>query len=208
MNRNKTILIVDDDRGFAQSLSSLLNASGYRTLVSFDPAGALAMARQNEVQCALLDYNLGATLGTTLLTRFKEEAFDFPCLMITAYGDVRTATQAMKLGAVDFIEKPFEPNDLIAAIETAMAEKRDEAMGVNAIREARQTLKRLTPRESEIVDAIVAGKSSKQIAENLAVSQRTVETHRANILDKLQIANTASLVRLAVLAGLGSPGEQ
>lgn len=207
MNRNKTILIVDDDRGFAQSLSSLLNASGYRTLVSFDPAGALSVARQNEVQCALLDYNLGATLGTALLTRFKEEGLGFPCLMITAYGDVRTATQAMKLGAVDFIEKPFEPNDLIAAIETAMAEKRDEAMSINAIRDARQTLKRLTPRESEIVDAIVAGKSSKQIAESLSVSQRTVETHRANILDKLQIANTASLVRLAVLAGLGSPNE-
>ena len=207
MTRNKTILIVDDDRGFAQSLSSLLNASGYRTLVSFDPAGALAMAKQNDVQCALLDYNLGATLGTTLLTRFKEEGFEFPCLMITAYGDVRTATQAMKLGAVDFIEKPFEPNDLIAAIETAMADRRDEAMSINAIREARLTLKRLTPRESEIVDAIVAGKSSKQIAETLAVSQRTVETHRANILDKLQIANTASLVRLAVLAGLGSPNE-
>ncbi len=207
MTRNKTILIVDDDRGFAQSLSSLLNASGYRTLVSFDPSGALAMAKQNDVQCALLDYNLGATLGTTLLTRFKEEGFEFPCLMITAYGDVRTATQAMKLGAVDFIEKPFEPNDLIAAIETAMADRRDEAMSINAIREARQTLKRLTPRESEIVDAIVAGKSSKQIAETLSVSQRTVETHRANILDKLQIANTASLVRLAVLAGLGSPNE-
>ena len=207
MTRNKTILIVDDDRGFAQSLSSLLNASGYRTLVSFDPAGALAMAKQNDVQCALLDYNLGATLGTTLLTRFKEEGFEFPCLMITAYGDVRTATQAMKLGAVDFIEKPFKPNDLIAAIETAMADRRDEAMSINAIREARLTLKRLTPRESEIVDAIVAGKSSKQIAETLAVSQRTVETHRANILDKLQIANTASLVRLAVLAGLGSPNE-
>lgn len=198
----KTIMIVDDDRGFAQSLANMLGASGYRTCVSYDPASALAQSRSHQVDCALIDYNLGATLGTTLITRLREEGHGFPMIMITGYGDVRTATQAMKLGAADFVEKPYEPGELLASIETAINKARDSSHAADGIREARRML---TERESEIVDAIVAGSSSKQIAEALGVSQRTVEAHRANVLQKLGISNTASLVRLAVLAGLGPP---
>ena len=116
----KTIMIVDDDRGFAQSLANMLGASGYRTCVSYDPASALVQARSQPVDCALIDYNLGATLGTTLISRLGEEGHGFPKIMITGYGDVRTATQAMKLGASDFVEKPYEPNELLGAIETAI----------------------------------------------------------------------------------------
>jgi FixJ family two-component response regulator len=103
---NGLIMIVDDDRGFALSLANLLFASGYRTCISHDPAGAMVQARSQSVVCALIDYNLGATLGTTLISRLGEEEHMFPKIMITAFGDVRTATQAMKLGAADFIEKP------------------------------------------------------------------------------------------------------
>jgi FixJ family two-component response regulator len=201
----KTIMIVDDDRGFAQSLANMLGASGYRTCVSYDPASALAQSRSHQVDCALIDYNLGATLGTTLITRLREEGHGFPMIMITGYGDVRTATQAMKLGAADFIEKPYEPGELLASIDGAINKARDSSHVADGIREARRMLRMLTERESEIVDAIVAGSSSKQIAEALGVSQRTVEAHRANVLQKLGISNTASLVRLAVLAGLGPP---
>jgi two-component system response regulator FixJ len=201
----KTIMIVDDDRGFAQSLANMLGASGYRTCVSYDPASALAQSRSQQVDCALIDYNLGATLGTTLITRLREEGHVFPMIMITGYGDVRTATQAMKLGAADFIEKPYEPGELLASIDGAINKARDSSHVADGIREARRMLRMLTERESEIVDAIVAGSSSKQIAEALGVSQRTVEAHRANVLQKLGISNTASLVRLAVLAGLGPP---
>lgn len=201
----KTIMIVDDDRGFAQSLAVMLGASGYRTCVSFDPASALVQARGQPVDCALIDYNLGASLGTSLLSRFDEEGHSFPMIMLTGYGDVKTATQAMKLGAADFIEKPYEPSALIEAIEAALARAAREAQAADGIREARRLLRMLTERESEIVDAIVAGRSSKQIADALSVSQRTVEAHRANVLQKLGISNTASLVRLAVIAGMGSP---
>ena len=201
----KTIMIVDDDRGFAQSLASMLGASGYRTCVSYDPASALSQGRSHAVDCALIDYNLGATLGTTLISRMGEEGLGFPKIMLTGYGDVRTATMAMKLGAADFVEKPYEPSELLSAIETAIGKARDVAQTTEGIREARRMLRLLTDRESEIVDAIVAGSSSKQIAEALSVSQRTVEAHRANILQKLAISNTASLVRLAVLAGMGPP---
>lgn len=202
---DKTILIVDDDRGFAQSLANLLFASGYRTFVSHDPAGAMQRARSQAVDCALVDYNLGATLGTTLLAKFREEGHAFPRIMITAYGDVRTATEAMKLGAADFIEKPYDPPILLNAIASAIATARERRETGDAIREARRMLRNLTQREGEVVDAIVAGRSSRQIAESLSVSQRTVEAHRANVLQKLGLSNTASLVRLAVLAGLGSP---
>ena len=201
----KTILIVDDDRGFAQSLANMLGASGYRTCVSYDPAGALVQARSQAVDCAVIDYNLGATLGTTLITRMGEEGHAFPKIMLTGYGDVRIATQVMKLGAADFVEKPCDPAELLASIETAINKSRDVAQMADGIRDARRLLRILTERESEIVDAIVAGHSSKQIAEALSVSQRTVEAHRANVLQKLGISNTASLVRLAVLAGMGPP---
>ncbi|WP_395687258.1 response regulator transcription factor [Aestuariivirga sp.] len=203
----KTIMIVDDDRGFAQSLAVMLGNSGYRTCVSYDPASALVQARSQPVDCALIDYNLGASLGTTLLSRLDEEGYSFPMIMLTGYGDVRTATQAMKLGASDFLEKPYEPEALIEALETALSKASKAAQATDGIREARRMLRMLTERESEIVDAIVAGRSSKQIAEALSVSQRTVEAHRANVLQKLGISNTASLVRLAVIAGMGSPND-
>jgi FixJ family two-component response regulator len=201
----RTIMIVDDDRGFAQSLANMLGASGYRSCVSYDPAGALMQARNQPVDCALIDYNLGATLGTTLISRLGDEGHVFPKILLTGYGDVRTATLAMKLGAVDVLEKPYEPQELLTAIEAAIISARDAAQAAEGIREARRLLRLLTDRESEIVDAIVAGRSSKQIAEALSVSQRTVEAHRANALQKLGISNTASLVRLAVLAGMGTP---
>ena len=201
----RTIMIVDDDRGFAQSLARLLGAAGYRTCVSHDPAGALMMSRRQQVDCALIDFNLGASLGTTLISKLGEEGHCFPKIMITAYGDVRTATQVMKLGAADFVEKPYDPDELLAAIESSIERARESATTADALREARRLLRQLTDREREIVDAIVAGHSSRQIAEALSVSQRTVEAHRANVLQKLDIANTASLVRLAVLAGIGSP---
>lgn len=201
------IMIVDDDRGFALSLANLLFASGYRTCISHDPAGAMVQARSQAIDCALIDYNLGATLGTTLISRLGEEGHIFPKIMITAFGDVRTATQAMKLGAVDFIEKPYDPPELLAAISQAIAASRERPLQQDAIREARRQLRTLTERESEVVDAIVAGLSSRQIAEAFSVSQRTVEAHRANVLNKLGLSNTASLVRLAVLAGLGAPHE-
>lgn len=204
---NGLILIVDDDRGFALSLANLLFASGYRTCISHDPAGAMVQARSQSIDCALIDYNLGATLGTTLISRLTEEGHSFPKIMITAFGDVRTATQAMKLGAADFIGKPYDPPELLGAISQAIATSRERPLQQDAIREARRQLRTLTERESEVVDAIVAGLSSRQIAEAFSVSQRTVEAHRANVLSKLGLSNTASLVRLAVLAGLGAPQE-
>lgn len=204
---NGLIMIADDDRGFALSLANLLFASGYRTCISHDPAGAMVQARSQSVVCALIDYNLGATLGTTLISRLGEEGHMFPKIMITAFGDVRTATQAMKLGAADFIEKPYNPPELLDAISRAIAASRERPLQQDAICGTRRQLRTLTERESEVVDAIVAGLSSRQIAEAFSVSQRTVEAHRANVLNKLGLSNTASLVRLAVLAGLGPPQE-
>jgi two-component system response regulator TtrR len=203
--KSKTIMIVDDDRGFASSLANMLWAAGYRTCVSHDAAGAILQARSQPVDCALIDFNLGATLGTALISRLNEEGHLFPMIMITGYGDVRTATQVMKLGAADFVEKPYDPAELLVIIDAAITKAQGHAQALDGVREARRMLRLLTDRENEVVDAIVAGHSSKQIAEALSVSQRTVEAHRANVLQKLGIANTASLVRLAVLAGLGPP---
>lgn len=203
MGKNKNILVVDDDRAFAESLAGVLVSWGYRTVIVHDAAAGLAAATSRDIDCALIDYNLGATQGTSLLLKLRDAAVQFPSIMITGYGDVRTATTAMKNGAVDFVEKPFEPDELRRAIEEAIGQRRDRSAAEDTIAAARNKLNELSQREAEIVDAIVAGRSSKQIADTLGISQRTVEAHRANILEKLALANTASLVRLAVLASLG-----
>ena len=137
----------------------------------------------------------------------REEGFEFPVIILTGFGDVPTATLAMKLGAADFLEKPHKVETLTNAIDTAIAKARDRAGSVDSIREARQRLRVLTPRESEIVDAIVAGRTTKQIAEVLGVSQRTIDAHRASILGKLELSSAAELIRLAVLAGLARPQD-
>lgn len=201
----KTILIVDDDRAFARSLSLLLTSEGYRCCCSHDAAGALVMARSQSVDCAVIDYNLGATLGTALLGKLMEEGDRFPMIILTGYGDVRAATAAMKIGAADFIEKRSQPDELLDAIAKAISTYTLSRRSVDSFREARRKLRALTDRENEIVDAIAAGYSSRQIADALSVSPRTVEAHRANVLNKLGIANTAALVRLAVLSGLCAP---
>jgi len=201
----KNIMIVDDDEGFALSLANMLCMSGYHCLVSYDSEAALDLARGHMIDCALIDYNLGATLGTSLLSRMQQDGHSFPKIMITGYGDVRTATLAMKLGAADFIEKPFEPDELLSAIEAAISKNSGLTEAQESIIEARRLLDMLTEREREIVDAIASGRSSKQIAEGFSVSPRTVEAHRARILQKLRLSSTAPLVRLVVLAGLGRP---
>jgi len=202
---NKTVLLVDDDRIFAKALGRTLENAGYVSLLSHDTHGALLLARENKVDCAIIDYNLGAMLGTTLMTRLRDAGFDFPVIVLTGFGDVPTATTAIKLGAAEFLEKPHNPEKLTAAIEGAVAEWRERSGSSESIREARQKLRVLTPRESEIVDAIVAGRTTRQIAEVLGVSQRTVDAHRAAILNKLEISNTAELIRLAIFASLTRP---
>ncbi|MCX7348438.1 MAG: response regulator [Alphaproteobacteria bacterium] len=203
----QTILIVDDDRIFAKALGNMLGNSGYTALVSFDTTEALLLARNNQVDCAIIDYNLGAVLGTALMSRLREEGHEFPVIILTGFGDIPTATRAMQLGASDFLEKPHKPETLIAALERAISRARDRAGSVESIREARQQLRVLTPRESEIVDAIVAGRTTKQISEVLGVSQRTIDAHRASIFQKLGISSAAELVRLAVLASLARPQD-
>ena len=202
-----TILIVDDDRIFTKALGRTLTNAGYTALESTDSTGALLHARNSPIDCAIIDYNLGAVLGTALMARLREEGFEFPVIILTGFGDVPTATAAMKLGAADFLEKPHKVETLTAAIESAISKARDRAGSVESIREARQRLRVLSPRESEIVDAIVAGRTTRQIAEVLGVSQRTIDAHRASILQKLELSSAAELIRLAVLAGLARPQD-
>jgi len=202
-----TILIVDDDRIFTKALGKTLTNAGYKALESNDTTGALLHARNGAIDCAIIDYNLGAVLGTTLMARLRDDGYEFPVIILTGFGDVPTATSAMKLGAADFLEKPHKVETLTAAIEQAISRSRDRAGSVESIREARQRLRVLSPRESEIVDAIVAGRTTKQIAEVLGVSQRTVDAHRASILQKLELSSAAELIRIAVLAGLARPQD-
>lgn len=202
-----TVLIVDDDRIFTKALARTLANAGYTTLESNDTTGALLHARNNSIDCAIIDYNLGAMLGTGLMTRLREEGFDFPVIILTGFGDVPTATLAMKQGAADFLEKPHKIEALTTAIESAVAKARDQSDAHESIREARRRLNVLSPRESEIVDAIVAGRTTKQIAEAHGVSQRTIDAQRANVLHKLELSSAAELIRLAVLAGLARPQD-
>lgn len=203
----RTVLVVDDDKIFAKALGNMLTARGYSPLVCHDTTGALLHARQSSIDCAVIDYNLGAVLGTALMLRLQAEGHDFPVIILTGFGDVPTATMAMKLGATDFLEKPHDPEKLTAAIDSAIEKFRERSGAIDSIREARLRLRMLSQRESEIVDAIVAGCTTKQIAVVLGLGQRTVDASRATILRKLGLTNVAELIRIAVLAGLARPQD-
>jgi two-component system CheB/CheR fusion protein len=139
--------------------------------------------------------------GLALLERLKSEKDKLPAIMITGYGDVSTAVRAMKAGAVDFIEKPVDPDELIASIESALDRTQDSAKRSAWRASAAKSIADLTVREHMVMDRVLTGQASKNIAADLGISQRTVENHRASIMKKTGSKSIPALIRLALAAG-------
>lgn len=199
-----TIYIVDDDSAVRDSLALLLSLKGFATRTFEQAEAFLAIADQGLSGCALIDLRMPGMSGLALQRELADRGVDLPLIFITAHGDVTATRQALKGGAVDFIEKPIDDTELLAAIEAACARdsKRRDARAQTARLSA--LLERLTPREREVLDRVVAGEHNREIAQALGISARTVEVHKARMMDKLQLERMPELVR-AMLALRGDP---
>ena len=191
-----TIYVVDDDEGVRDSLQWLLEGKDYRVRC-FDSAETfLSRYDAREVACLIVDIRMGGMSGLELQDRLIERKSPLPIVFITGHGDVPMAVEAMRAGAVDFLQKPFKDDDLIRRVQKALAQDerlREQLSGLEQIRLRHDSL---TPREREIASRLVAGNANKVIAIDLGLSERTVEVHRAHIMQKMEARGLAQLVQL------------
>ena len=195
------IQVVDDDAVFLESLVAILESWGFDVDAFGDAESFERAAADPPADCILLDVKLGAADGLTLLEALRASGAETPVIMITGHGDVSMAVRAMRSGAQDFIEKPFDDEDLVHRIEAVIRNRQARGPGAEA-------LGRLTPREKDVLREVVAGYSNKIIAHHLGLSPKTVEVHRSRVMDKTGAKNLPQLVRMAIAAGLDPDGGE
>ncbi len=201
MASESVIHVVEDDRPMRDSLVELLEDAGYTVRAYTRAAELLARGAALEPGCVVSDVRMPGMDGLTLLRRLRASGSALPLIVITGHGDVSMAVTAMKAGAVDFLEKPFEADALLAAIGVALRNRPGD-LGVEDPATARRLLQRLTSREHEVFEHLVAGKSNKEAAAELGISPRTVEFHRAHIMEKTAAKGLRDLVRLWLSANM------
>lgn len=199
----RTIHLVDDEDAIRRSASFMLRTSGFAVMTYASGSEFLAVARTTDPGCVLLDIRMPGIDGLDVQQAMSDRGIALPVIMLTGHGDVSLAVRAMKGGAIDFIEKPFEKAALLAAIEKAFdrlenADRLDQGMA-----EATVHLAALTAREHDVLDGLVRGHPNKTIAYDLGISPRTVEVHRSNLMHKLEVASLSELLQIAFAAGLG-----
>ena len=199
MTSERIVHVVDDDAAIRRAMVRLLRSEGLTT-VTYDTAQAvLNGASSLSFGCILLDLQMPGMDGLQLLARLSELGIELPVIVVTGHGDVATAVKAMKAGAVDFIEKPIDEVQLLAAIDAALTEKKSAARNRAAARAIEQ-MALLSPRERQVLEAIAVGRPNKLIAYDLGISVRTVEVHRAHMLDRLGVRYIGEAIRIAVMA--------
>lgn len=207
MPAERLVHVIDDDDAVRDSLAFLLTASGldvraYESAVSF-----LDGISGSVEGCIVTDVRMPGMTGLELVAALSQRGVRAPVIVITGHADVPLAVQAMKAGVADFIEKPFEDDAIIGAVEAALtrplAPGAQERAGNGAGDEIGRRLAALSERERQVLDALVEGKANKVIAYDLGISPRTVEVYRANVMSKMQAGSLSELVRMALLAGRG-----
>ena len=197
-----TVLVVDDDEPVRDSLQALLESAGYDVATYASGRALLAGIGRHDAACLVADIRMPEMDGMELQQEMARRQIALPVIFVTGHGDVSLAVRAMKAGSFDFIEKPYDENTLLASVERAIAVSRRKA-SVEADRAAAlKQLEHLTVREREVLDLLVAGRANKVVAHELDISPRTVEVHRARVMEKLQARNLSDLVRIAIAAGL------
>lgn len=204
-----SIHVVDDDDAVRRAVALLLETAGWATATHASGSAfldALPGLQEALIACVLTDVRMPGVDGITLVQHLRKAGFARPIVVMTAHGDVVTAVQAMKSGANDFIEKPFDDDTLLTMIETAMrAVANGQGLPGAVSRESLEAVRRLStlsPREREVLDLLVSGKPNKLVAHQLGISQRTAEVHRARLMERLGVRSLAEAVRLAVNAQL------
>jgi len=193
-----TVYVVDDDEGVRDSLQWLLEGKDYRVRC-FDSAETfLSRYDAREVACLIVDIRMGGMTGLELQDRLLERKSPLPIVFITGHGDVPMAVDTMKKGAMDFIQKPFQEGALVDLVERMLAQAKEAFNDHQQSANRDALLAKLTSREAQVLDRIVAGRLNKQIADDLGISIKTVEAHRANIMEKLNANTVADLLKIAL----------
>jgi two-component system response regulator FixJ len=194
----EVVHVIDDDAGVRQSLAFLLTAAGFTVRVHESAIAFLAVLSEAREGCVITDIRMPQMNGLELQRRLGELKAGLPVIVMTGHGDVPLAVEAMKAGAVDFIEKPFDDEVLLSAVRAALARRGHESARDARTLEIQGRIKRLSEREREVLDRLVAGKANKTIAFELGISPRTVEIYRANVMTKMQADSLSELVRMAL----------
>lgn len=200
-----TIFVVDDDAAVRDSLSALLEAESF-AVEAFDSAKAfLAGFKPRDVSCLIADIRMPDMDGLELQEEIIRRGWGLPVIIITGHGDVPLAVRAMKAGAVDFIEKPFDDEALRASINRGLEQSRRKRGESALAQEVETRVAQLTAREREVMEHLVAGRPNKVIAHRMDISPRTVEVHRGRVMEKMQARSLSDLVRMALAAKIDIP---
>ena len=199
---SRLVHLVDDDEAIRRSAGFMLKTSGYSVKSWSSGVDLLNALRELTPGVILLDVRMPGMDGMEVLQRLREQGVAFPVIVMTGHGDVTVAVQAMKSGAVDFIEKPFEKAVLLSAIDEGISRLNETGRSHVRAEEARIRLRALTGRELDVLRGLVRGHPNKTIAYDLDISPRTVEIHRANLMTKLDVASLSEALRIAFAAGL------
>lgn len=204
MSEKRLVHVVDDEDSIRRSAKFMLTTSGFAVETWESGIAFLKAVRHADEGCVLLDVRMPEMDGLEVQQELNERGVTMPVIILTGHGDVTTAVRAMKAGAVDFIEKPFEKAVLLAAIDAAYARLDKASDSVGRAEEAQIMLGKLTGREREVLEGLAKGLPNKTIAYDLDISPRTVEVHRANLMSKLGVRSLSDALRIAFAAGLGA----
>ncbi|MGE0714655.1 MAG: response regulator FixJ [Alphaproteobacteria bacterium] len=198
----RVVHVVDDDEGVRRALTMLMRSAGLG-VESYESAGAfLERAEGLRPGCVLLDIRMPGMTGLELQRVLAERQVQLPVVVMTGHGDVAVAVQAMKAGAVDFVEKPFDDEHVLRLVDEALARAAVTYRRTRETAEAAALVGQLSQRERDVLERLIAGRSNKLIAFDLGISPRTVEIYRANMMEKLHARTVSEAVRIAILAGL------
>jgi len=202
-DKSPTVFVVDDDEGVRTSLRLLIRSIGLPVDTFESAQDFLAHFDPDRAGCLVLDIRMPGMSGLELQQKLNERHAITPIVFITGHGDVPMAVEAMQAGAIDFVQKPFRDQDLIDRINRALEKDRTNRAALKERDAIRQRIAELTPREREVLDLVTKGRANKVIAGDLSVSQRTVEIHRARVMEKMGASSLAHLVRMVIEAERG-----
>jgi len=202
-----TVFVIDDDASVRKSLSRLLRSAGYATETFASAEEFLGRDHFEGVGCILLDVKMPGLSGMDLQEELNKADYHMPIVFVTGHGDIPMTVEAMKKGAVDFLTKPFDEEELLQALRAAIEKDRNARAEHTEVYEIRRLIELLTPRENEILRYVVAGMLNKQIALELGIAEKTVKVHRGRVMEKLGMDSVAELVRLAEKAGIKPTGK-
>jgi len=202
MPSDVVVHVIDDDDAVRESLEFLLRTARLEVRTYESAAAFLGILPRVEVGCIITDVRMPELSGIDLLKRLNELDVSVPVIVITGHGDVPLAVEAMKFGAVDFFEKPFDDEALVAAVRSALDRRKDDSKRKAEVSLINSRLTELSNRERQVLEGLVAGRPNKVIAYDLGISPRTVEIYRANLMTKMQASSLSDLVRMAIVAGI------